>query len=132
MVEFALVVPILLLLLAGGADLARAYFVGIQIADGARSAALYAANNPDTFTYNSSATNTAELQAIAQSNTGTAPLVCPTGDLTLTLGSQYPSSPIVSPDYYQPITLVCELPLLTPLLPSPVKIQTSVTVLIMP
>ena len=132
LVEFALVLPILLLLVAGGADLARAYFVGIQIADGARQAALYAANNPDTFTSLGPSADTAQLQTIAQGNAGSTPLVCPSGALTLTLGAQSTSGVIVSPDYYQPIVVVCKLPLLTPFLPSPVTIRTTTTVLIVP
>lgn len=123
LVEFALVVPLLLLLVSGGADLTRAYFVGIQIADGARQAALYASAHP-------SYTQT-ELQTIAEDNSGSGPLVCPSGALVLTLG---PSSTDAASGtaYYQPITVVCRLPLLTPGLPSPVTIRTSVTALVVP
>ncbi len=132
LVEFALVVPILLLLLSGGADLARAYFVGIQIADGARQAGLYASDNPPVTTVSASGYTTADLQAIAESNagSGTGLLGCPSADVTVTVGATiaYGSSG----SYYQPITVSCALPLLTPLLPSPVDIGSKVEVLVVP
>jgi hypothetical protein len=125
LVEFALVVPILLLLISGGADLTRAFFVGIQIADGARQAALYAASNPNY--------TQGELQTIVQDNSGAGPLECPSGALQLTLGpASYSPPEVSSPNYYQPIVVVCRLPLLTPGLPSPVTIRTTATALIMP
>ncbi|MHB8324087.1 MAG: TadE/TadG family type IV pilus assembly protein [Candidatus Dormibacteria bacterium] len=126
LVEFAIVLPILLLLISGGVDLTRAFFVGIQISDASRQAALYAANNPDSYTQ-------PELKAIAEENAGAGPLVCPGGDLHLTLGATSSDSS-TSPGgaYYQPVTVVCDLPLLTPGLPSPVSIRASATALILP
>jgi Flp pilus assembly protein TadG len=42
LVEFALVAPLLLLLLAGGTDLARAFFIGVDVTNGLREGALFA------------------------------------------------------------------------------------------
>ncbi|MDA8394248.1 MAG: pilus assembly protein [Candidatus Dormibacteraeota bacterium] len=132
LVEFALVAPILLLLLSGGADLARAYFVGIQIADGARQAALYASDNPPVNGVSPSGYTPTELEAIAKNNAGsTAGLLgCPSADITVTVGSTtaYGSSG----SFYQPISVSCALPLLTPLLPSPVHIASKAEALIVP
>ena len=134
LVEFALVAPILLLLLSGGADLARAYFVGIQIADGARQAALYASDNPPVIVNGNPlyGYTSAELETIAKNNAGsTAGLLgCPSADITVTVGSTtaYGSSG----GFYQPISVSCALPLLTPLLPSPVHIASKAEALIVP
>lgn len=123
--------PVLLFLIAGGADLTRSFFVGIQIADAARQAALYAANNAGTY-------DQAQLQTVAVNNAGSGPLVCPTGDLRVTLGATYsdgalPSDPLLTQQpYFQPVVVTCSLPLLTPLLPSPVTIRTTATALVLP
>jgi Flp pilus assembly protein TadG len=132
LVEFALVAPILLLLLSGGADLARAYFVGIQIADGARQAALYASDNPPNSQAPGSGYTSAELEAIAKDNAGSAAglLGCPSGAITVTVGS--PTAYGTSGSFYQPISVSCALPLLTPLLPSPVHIASQAEALIVP
>ncbi|NNM96659.1 MAG: hypothetical protein HKL89_03515 [Candidatus Dormibacteraeota bacterium] len=122
LVEFALVLPLLLFLLAGGTDLARAYFVGIQVADGARQAALYASENGATYTY-------AQLKEIAKNNaSGGGILGCPAASVSVTAGSSTGSSTL----YDQPVTVVCELPMLTPLIPSPVAIRATAKVLIVP
>jgi Flp pilus assembly protein TadG len=42
LVEFALVTPLLLLLLAGGTDVARAFFIGVDVTNSLREGALYA------------------------------------------------------------------------------------------
>jgi Flp pilus assembly protein TadG len=132
LVEFALVAPILLLLLSGGADLARAYFVGIQIADGARQAALYASDNPPVSGAPSSGYTSAELETIAKNNAGASAglLGCPATDITVTVGSTTPYGS--SGSFYQPISVSCALPLLTPLLPSPVHIASKAEALIVP
>lgn len=143
LVEFAIVLPVLLILLAGGADLTRAFFVGIQIADGARSAALYAADNPDTFTYDLTNEQGTPPEPVAQSalsavvaqESGFNVLTCPSADLHLTLGPQVPppsGTNIPAGAYYQPVTVTCQLPLLTPGLPSPVTIRSTATALIVP
>lgn len=46
LVEFALAVPVLLLLLLGIVDIGRAYYYTVMIAGAAREAAAYAATNP--------------------------------------------------------------------------------------
>ena len=121
--EFALIFPLLLLLVAGASDLTRAFFVGIEISDGARQAALYAASNPDTYTQS-------QLNTIAHTNAGSGPLVCPGGQLFLTLGSAIATAP--SPPYSQQVVVICHLPLLTPFMPSPITIRTTATALIVP
>jgi Flp pilus assembly protein TadG len=126
------VAPILLLLLSGGADLARAYFVGIQIADGARQAALYASDNPPVKNAPSSGYTTGDLQLIARNNAGSGGglLGCPSADIQVTVGATSPYG--TSGSYYQPISVSCALPLLTPLLPSPVHIASQAEALIVP
>lgn len=122
MVEFALILPILLILVAGGTDLGRALFVGIQITNAARAAGLYAAGNPTSYTQ-------PELKALAEGDAGSGPLVCPAGQLHLSLG---PASDAVGGGSLQPVTVICDLPMLTPGIPSPVKLSATATVLILP
>ena len=137
LVEFALVAPILLLLLAGGADLARAYFVGIQVSDGAREASLYIARDapytsssdyssvlPSSNPYSGcpSTTGGAEGPAIDAGcgAFGGSFLSCPSSGITWTLSrdtlpSQSGTSP-TSDSFKVTVTAVCQLHLLTPLL----------------
>jgi len=124
LVEFAIVLPILLVLMSGGIDLTRAFFVGIQISDASRQAALYAANNPDGY-------NQAALQTIAEENAGRGLLVCPPGDLQVTINPTESSTPATTP-FNQQVTVVCDLPMLTPGIPGPVNIRASSTILIVP
>jgi Flp pilus assembly protein TadG len=127
LVEFALCLPILLLLLAGGADLARAYFIGIEVADGARQAALYAADNPG---YTSS-----QLQMVAENNAGSGVLTCPSSHLTVTAPAPTadPNSPSGASAFTdQTVTVSCALPLLLPLIHSPATITSTVTAVIYP
>lgn len=121
MVEFALILPILLVLVAGGADLGRALFVGIQVTDAARQVGLYAANNPTSYTQPA-------LKAVAVGDAGAGPLVCPTSQLHVVLG---PASEVPGGGSLQPVTVICDLPMLTPGIPSPVKLQATATVLIL-
>ncbi len=124
LVEFAIVLPILLLLMSGGVDLTRAFFVGVQISDASRQAALYAANNPDSY-------NQAALQTIAEENAGSGLLVCPGGDLHVTLNPDTSVTPATAP-FNQQVTVVCALPMLTPGIPGPVDIRATATILIVP
>jgi Flp pilus assembly protein TadG len=57
LVEFAIVLPFLLVILAGVLDVGRLYYVSVSISDAAAEGAAYAAINPD---------NTAEIVARAQ------------------------------------------------------------------
>ncbi|MEA3339476.1 MAG: TadE/TadG family type IV pilus assembly protein [Chloroflexota bacterium] len=61
MLEFALVLPVLLVVLAGVLDLGRLYFSYVAVTDAAGEGASYAAIHPD---------NTAEIIARAQDATG--------------------------------------------------------------
>lgn len=121
MVEFALLLPILLILVAGGADLGRALFVGIQVTDAARQAGMYAASNPTSYTQ-------PELKAVAVGDAGAGPLVCPTSQLHVVLG---PASEVPGGGSLQPVTVICDLPMLTPGIPSPVRLQATTTVLVL-
>lgn len=129
LVEFALVVPILFILVAGVADLARAYFVGIQVADGARQAALYASGNATAYT-------SQQLTQIAEDNAGAGSFLgCPVSQMSVTFGSTSGNSPALSGTnlyYRQPVTVVCKLPLLVPVLPSTVAIRATAQVYLVP
>lgn len=134
LVEFVLVLPIILLLLGGAADMARVYFVGVQIADGSRQAALYASGHPPM----GSATGpygytSAQLVAIASNNAGQGSglVTCPSSDLQVTVGN-----PVAyggdSAAYYQPIEVTCNLPLLTPVFNYPFAITSRIETLVVP
>lgn len=131
LVEFALVFPLVLLLLGGGVDVARAYFAGIQVADGARQAALYASAVGSTGeTYTSS-----DLASIATNNAGgTAFLGCPTNALSVGFGSTSGDSPPVgfSSVYDQPVVVRCKLPLLVPLFIPSVVIRAEADAAVIP
>lgn len=135
LVEFALVFPLLLLLIGGGGDLARVYFVGIEITDGARQAALYASDNapvlqapPLSGYVPGTGYTTAQLTSIAQGNAGSGVLDCPAGKVSVT--ATVP--PATSSGFTQTITVVCSLPMLTPFLPTTVPIRTTVNVFVVP
>lgn len=136
LVEFALVLPLLLLLLSGGTDLARAYFVGIQVADGARQAALYASGNAPVLDASGSSYlsgsgySATQLQEVAENSSGSGLLNCPASGLTVATSPSIPS-PGGSP-YYESVTVTCKLPLLTPFLPSPARIGSTAEVLVVP
>ncbi len=120
--EFALIFPVMLLLVAGGADLARSFFVGMEVADGAREAVLVAADNPyTTYTH-------AQFTTLIQNTYGGSPLTCPAGDLSVTPAQGPAPSATGATDQF--ITVTCNLPLLTPLLPSPVTITAKASSLI--
>jgi Flp pilus assembly protein TadG len=57
LVEMALMIPVFLLLLSGGVDFGRAYYLTIEVAGAAQAAAAYGAQNP---------TDTTGMQAAAQ------------------------------------------------------------------
>ncbi len=129
LVEFALVFPILLLLLAGGADLARAYFAGIQVADGARQAALYASAVGST----GGAYTGSDLRNIAEQNAGGASFLgCP--QLHVSFGSTSGDSPPAgyTTVYDQPVVVTCTLPLLVPLFPPAVTIRAETEAALIP
>lgn len=123
-VEFALILPIVLLLLGGGADLARVYFMGIETSNGAAQAALYVANqtsdsSPPTFisssqlrsivlaSYGGSLLSCPSV-AVRQSESQAQPPVYPSGNST-----SYPTSG----SFYELVTVTCKFTPLTPFLP---------------
>ena len=75
LVEFALAFPLLLLLVVGGSDLARAYFIGIEVSEAARASVMYIARSGPFNTPGSYSTA----------------LLPPTGSCTGTACSSYPA-----------------------------------------
>lgn len=140
-----MVLPILLLLLAGAADLARAYFVGVEVSNAAREASLYIARDapyisPSDFTsvlppggvyHGCPAAGGSEGPAVDAgcSSFDASVLSCPSSEISWTLTpdalpSQSGSSP--SADSFKvTVTALCQLDLLTPLLPPTVSISTT-------
>lgn len=113
LVELALAAPVLLLLLAGGADLARAYFAGIEVQDGARDAALYMTHHPGT---GSPASFTAsQLKLIVESGYQGSLLSCPTGSIQISPSAQSPGP--VAGTYLQDVTVTCQMAMVAPGLP---------------
>ncbi len=150
----------LLLFLAGGADLARAYFVGVQTSDAARESALFIARNASydsltdyqnieiqgSSTGSCSGTDCSTCIAAdkcpavtvgAQAFAGSL-LSCPSGSTTFNftpyakrdspLSQTFPSGGDVADAGYTTdsfsvkVTVTCALPLLTPILLSPVSV----------
>jgi len=63
MVELAVVVPVLLLLLFVGADLARGFYLAIEVSNAARAGAQYASHSVATATDTTAISNAATLDA---------------------------------------------------------------------
>jgi len=118
-VEFALALPVLLLFLAGGSDLARVYFVGNQTVDAAREAALYAAHHPGY--------TAGDLSRIVNKNAGGSPLRCPAFTVSV-------PAPVAGPagTTEQQVTIQCNVPLLSGVLhiPSPVQLASTATAVV--
>lgn len=144
MVEFALVLPILLLLLAGGVDLARAYFVGIEMSNAAREASLYIARGapygsssayaavlPPSGTYSGcpasgGGSEGPAVDAGCSSFAGSV-LSCPSNELVWTISptslpTQTPPSP-TNDSFLVTVHATCHLDMLTPLLPAAVTVS---------
>jgi Flp pilus assembly protein TadG len=80
LVEFALTLPILLLLLAIGGDFGRAYFFDLSLRDGAFAAARYAAMNPnDDPGIRAAAIRAAPEAALTSGMVGITPAATPRG-----------------------------------------------------
>lgn len=122
LVELALVLPLLLLLVAGGADLARAYIIGLELQDGARAAVLYATQNQNYSSSNYSGLDTAVQNAASGS------LIQCTNSLFISPSSSSPLPTTPGPSgsvwSYQTVVVSCKMTLLTPILPfSSITIQ---------
>lgn len=107
--------PVLLLLVAGGADLARAYFLGVELQDGVRSAALYAASNPA-----SPPSNVALEQLVAASVTKSSgnPISAFLGCADLSVATPSRTTAGAPPNAsYLTVSATCQMALLTPILP---------------
>ena len=74
MVEFALVLPILLLLVIGALDLGRAFYMKVVMENSAREGAYYMVSNPDEGKAGGFAKAKAETQIEAQNSGYTIPL----------------------------------------------------------
>lgn len=128
LVELAIALPVLLLLFAGGTDLARAYFVGTEVADAARAAALYVAANPPSPGPYSASFVTAIDDAATAAYQGSVLSCSSTPLITLSpLSAPSQASPPnpLTDSYTQDVTVVCNLQLLTPLLGPSVKIKAT-------
>jgi len=139
------VLPLLLLLVAGGGDLARAYFVGIQMSDGAREAALYLAANPPytsasytaalppsgTYTGCPTTSGGAEGPAVdagCQAFAGSL-LTCPTGGISwsftpTSLPTQTPPNTL-GDSFTVKVTAVCKMNLILALVAPSVTIRST-------
>jgi len=77
LVEFALVVPLLLLLLAAGSDFSRVFFISSQVSDSTREASLYAAQHGTDFGQTASTLDAQMRSVLVNSEQGGfAPLTC--------------------------------------------------------
>jgi Flp pilus assembly protein TadG len=134
-VEFALVLPLLLILLAAGADLARIYFLGIETSNGAAQAAMYVANNSsDTNTATAGPTTytAAQLKSVVSSSYSGSFLSC--GSISVTQNqSSSPTGPSrinsdtypTSGSFYEYVTVTCNFSPLTPLIPVGLKLKST-------
>lgn len=142
MVEFALMFPLLLLFVVGGTDLARAYFVGVEVSDAARESALYiartgpygspasyAAQIPPSGSCTGSACSTYPAIFVGDQAFAGSLLTCPSSATTWTIAPA-PSTTMPaaasgyeSDSFQVSVTVTCALRLLTPLLPSSVAIE---------
>jgi Flp pilus assembly protein TadG len=122
-VEFALVLPLLLVLIGGGIDLARVYFMGIETSNGAAQAALYVADNssntsgPTSF----SATN---LASVVKGSYAGSPLGCSAVTVVQNQSTSASGPTGVNSDtyptsgsFYEYVTVKCAFTPLTPFIP---------------
>lgn len=125
-VELALVLPILVLLSGGAADLARAYFMGIEASNGAAAAAMYVAEHAsNTASAPSGPTEftSSQLAAVVNASYGGSLLSCPTvtvsqsQSLTPTGPSSTNSNSYPSKSFYEYVTVICGFYPLTPFFP---------------
>jgi len=146
------VLPILLFLVAGGGDLARAYFVGIQMSDGARESALYIAANGPYLTQGSSTASSEYAAELPSSGTYTGCptaggaegpavdagcqafsgsfLACPSNDIKWTFApATLPTQPgtPTSDSFTVTVTAVCKLSMVLALVAPSVSIKSTST-----
>lgn len=134
-VEFAFVLPLLLLLMAGGLDLARVYFLGIETSNGAAQAAMYVANYSSGTNTTSSGPTTftaAQLKSVVTGSYGGSLLSC--GSVTVRQSqSSNPSGPSgtnsdsypASGSFYEYVTVTCRFSPLTPLIPVGINLTST-------
>lgn len=123
-VELALLFPLLFLIVAGGVDLARAYFLGIETSNGAAQAALYVADNSSNTGSPPTSYAATKLKSVVAYSYGGSLLSCPSVSVTQnqstsasgpssTNSDTYPASG----SFYEYVTVTCVFPPLTPLFP---------------
>lgn len=133
LVELALILPIMVLLIGGGIDLARSYFMGIEVSDGASQAALYVSENSaltSTTTSPPTLFTDTQLARVVTASYGGSVLSCPTVSVTQ---SQTPSSAATavstgSPaedSFYEDVTVTCQFFPLTPFLPLHLAVRST-------
>ncbi len=144
LVEFALALPLLLLLVVGGSDLARAYFVGIEVSDAARESALYIARTgpfntagsysaiiPPTGSCTGSSCSSYPAIYVGEQAFAGSLLTCPPAATTWTFAPAPDSFTLgtsngYSSDSFQvSVSVSCALSMLTPGAPSPVTIRAN-------
>ncbi len=133
--EFALVLPVMLILLGAGVDLARIYFLGIETSNGAAQAAMYVANNSSDTNSSTSGPTTftaAQLKSIVTNSYGGSFLSC--GSITVRQNqSSSPSGPSstnsdtypTSGTFYEYVTVICNFSPLTPLIPVGINLKST-------
>lgn len=124
LVEFSLILPFFLVLVAGGIDLARVFFAGTEVSDATREAGLYASNHPDY--------DAAKLQAVVNGAMGANSFTCQSPTVVAPLTTPAPGP--VSNTYEQTISVTCKLPLVLRFLPvpNPVTFTSTITVYVCP
>ncbi|GAC1342473.1 MAG: hypothetical protein NVSMB29_14200 [Candidatus Dormibacteria bacterium] len=116
--EFAVVFPVMLLLTAGGLDVARLYLAGNETQDSAREAALYAPHNPN---YTDDA-----LRSIAEGAAGSGTFHCPTEVTVTTAPAVANASPANT--WAKSVKVSCDVPLVLGVLGLPKTLTMSSTV----
>ncbi len=138
LVEFALLAPILIILLALGSDLGRAFFVGTQVTDTAREAALYAGQHGNDSAGTEASLKTTMLQIMGQEGSGYAVLNCPSwsspptegaaANVTITFSPANNIPPAATTTTQVTVTTHCIIPALIRFPPLPGQYPTQTTV----
>ena len=109
LVEFALILPLLLFVMAFGLDFGRVFLGWVSLNNSARVAANYAAQNPTAWGISPNAAVKAEYQRLVRADAGAINCVLP---------SPIPDPTFVSTAIGEPakVGITCTFPLITPIL----------------
>lgn len=109
LVEFALILPLLLFVMAFGLDFGRVFLGWVSLNNSARVAANYAAQNPTAWGTSPNAAVKAEYQRLVRADAGAINCVLP---------STIPDPIFVSMEIGEPakVGITCTFPLITPIL----------------